>query len=203
MGYRHHERTIRLTGLSMPPQPPHFDGQHWSNADADRIEVAAADPGWAQRFAEEADTLRRALQLPDLAIEHIGSTAVPGLDAKPIIDMLLLPPPDYDRRSLIEPLERLGYQYWRENPKPERMFFVKGMPPFGNGRTHHVHLMEPDEVQRRLAFRDWLRSHPEDARRYAELKHELASRFPTDREAYTDGKSEVIAQILDQALSSC
>lgn len=186
----------------MSSQPPHFDGQHWSNANEDRVEVVAADSGWAQRFAEEAKAIRRALQLPDLTIEHIGSTAVPGLDAKPIIDMLLLPPPGFDHSRLIEPLERLGYQYWRENPKPERMFFVKGMPPFGNGRTHHIHLMEPNEVQRRLLFRDWLRTQPDDARMYAEVKCELARRFPTDREAYTDGKGEVITQILRRALNS-
>ncbi|MFV3306135.1 GrpB family protein [Pseudomonas sp. NY15181] len=186
----------------MSAQPPHFDGQHWSNADEDRVEVVAADPCWAQRFVEEAESIRGALQLPDLAIEHIGSTAVPGLDAKPIIDMLLLPPPGFDRSSLVEPLERLGYQYWRENPNPGRMFFVKGMPPFGNGRTHHIHLMESHEVQSRLAFRDWLRAQPDDARRYADVKRELARRFPTDREAYTDGKGEVIAQILRRALDS-
>ncbi|MEE9101063.1 GrpB family protein [Pseudomonas nitroreducens] len=186
----------------MSSQPPHFNGQHWSNADDDRIEVVAADRRWAQRFAEEAEAIRRALQLPNLTIEHIGSTAVSGLDAKPIIDMLLLPAPGFDRSCLIEPLERLGYQYWRENPRPERMFFVKGMPPFGNGRTHHIHLMEPNEAQRRLLFRDWLRAQPDDARMYAEVKRELACRFPTDREAYTDGKGEVITQILGRALNS-
>ncbi|WP_034033129.1 GrpB family protein, partial [Pseudomonas aeruginosa] len=118
------------------PQPPRFDGQRWSNADDDRIEVLPADPAWPQRFAAEAEAIRTALALPGLGIEHVGSTAVPGLDAKPIIDILLLPPPGHDPQRLVAPLEGLGYQFWRENPNTQRMFFVKGMPPFGHGRTH-------------------------------------------------------------------
>lgn len=110
-------------------QPPTFDGQRWSNAEADRIELAEANPDWPRRFAEEAGAIASALALPGLKIEHFGSTAVPGLKAKPIIDILLLPPPDADWRSLVAPLEALGYQYWRDNPAPQRMFFVKGMPP--------------------------------------------------------------------------
>jgi len=185
----------------MPPQAPEFDGQRWSNAEQDRIDVVPADPHWPQRFAEEADAIIHAADLPGLGIEHIGSTAVPGLDAKPIIDILLLPPPGSDPHRLIEPLRQLGYQYWAENPDTTRMFFVKGMPPLGNGRTHHVHVMDLGEASRRLLFRDWLRTHPDDARLYAQVKHELARRFPTDRDAYTDGKDEVVAQILGRALN--
>ncbi|MBB4865028.1 GrpB-like predicted nucleotidyltransferase (UPF0157 family) [Pseudomonas nitritireducens] len=185
----------------MPPQAPEFDGQRWSNAEADRIEVVTADPSWPQRFAEEARVIADELNLPGLGIEHIGSTAVPGLDAKPIIDILLLPPPQSDPHRLIEPLQRLGYQYWSENPDTTRMFFVKGMPPLGSGRTHHVHVMDLGEASRRLLFRDWVRNHPEDAQRYAQVKHELARRYPTDRDAYTAGKDDVVAQILGRALN--
>lgn len=185
----------------MSSQAPTFDGQRWSNAEEDRIEVVAADPAWPQRFAEEAAAIACAAELPGLSIEHIGSTAVPGLDAKPIIDILLLPPPGSDPHRLIEPLQQLGYQYWAENPDTSRMFFVKGMPPLGNGRTHHVHVMDLSDASRRLLFRDWLRTHPEDARLYAQVKHQLAQRFPTDRDAYTEGKDEVIAQILGRALN--
>lgn len=185
-----------------PPRTPHFDGQRWSNADEDRIEVVAADPAWPQRFAEEADAIGHELAMPGLGIKHIGSTAVPGLDAKPIIDILLLPPPGTAPHRLIEPLQRLGYQYWSENPDTARMFFVKGMPPLGSARTHHVHVMEQSEASRRLLLRDWLRNHLDDAQRYAALKHDLARRFPTDREAYTDGKDELIAEILGRAQRS-
>lgn len=185
----------------MPPIAPVFDGQRWSNAEADSVEVVAADPAWPERFAKEAKAIADELSLPGLGIEHIGSTAVPGLDAKPIIDILLLPPQEIDPHRLIEPLERLGYQYWSENPDTTRMFFVKGMPPQGSGRTHHVHVMDLGEASRRLLFRDWLRNHPEDAQRYAQVKHQLARRFPTDREAYTDGKDDIVAQILGRALN--
>ncbi|HCJ1253149.1 TPA: GrpB family protein, partial [Pseudomonas aeruginosa] len=140
------------------PQPPRFDGQRWSNADDDRIEVLPADPAWPQHFAAEAEAIRTALALPGLGIEHVGSTAVPGLDAKPIIDILLLPPPGHDPQRLVAPLEGLGYQFWRENPNTQRMFFVKGMPPFGHGRTHHVHVMPLAQADRYLLFRDWLRN---------------------------------------------
>lgn len=82
------------------------------------------------------------------------------------------------------------------------MFFVKGMPPFGHGRTHHVHVMPLAQADRYLLFRDWLRNHPDDARLYAETKHALARRYPTDREAYTRGKDEVVARILGRALAA-
>jgi GrpB-like predicted nucleotidyltransferase (UPF0157 family) len=77
------------------------------------------------------------------------------------------------------------------------MFFVKGMPPYGERRTHHVHITELDGEmwQRRLAFRDYLRSHPEEAGRYAALKHDLATRYPTDRERYTDAKTAYIEAV--------
>ena len=181
-------------------QPPTFDGQRWSNAEADRIELAEANPDWPRRFAEEAGAIASALSLPGLKIEHFGSTAVPGLKAKPIIDILLLPPPDADWQSLVAPLEALGYQYWRDNPAPQRMFFVKGMPPRGQGRTHHVHVMNLADADRHLIFRNWLRNHPQDAAEYQRLKEQLAERFPTDREAYTQGKDELVARILGKAL---
>jgi GrpB-like predicted nucleotidyltransferase (UPF0157 family) len=87
--------------------------------------------------------------------------------------------------------------YWAENPKPDRMFFVKGMPPYGERRTHHVHITEPDGEmwQRRLAFRDYLRANPDEAGRYEALKHDLAERYATDREQYTDAKTEYIESV--------
>jgi GrpB-like predicted nucleotidyltransferase (UPF0157 family) len=79
--------------MDTPIAEPSFDGKRWSNAEADRVELADADPRWPQRFSEESHRIAEALQLPGLVIEHIGSTAVPGLKSKPIIDILLLPPP--------------------------------------------------------------------------------------------------------------
>jgi GrpB-like predicted nucleotidyltransferase (UPF0157 family) len=116
--------------------------------------------------------------------------------AKPIIDILLMVHEGAERVRVIQGLQEIGYVYWEDNPDPGRMFFVKGMPPFGTRRTHHVHVFDDAvERKRRIAFRDYLRSHSEAAREYAELKRQLAEQFSNDREAYTRGKDEFIARI--------
>jgi GrpB-like predicted nucleotidyltransferase (UPF0157 family) len=165
----------------------------------DEVEIVGYDPRWPALFEEEAERLRGALDPASIVgLEHFGSTAIPNLSAKPIIDILIAVPSLADARaSFVERLQTLGYVYWAENPKQDRMFFVKGMPPFGSGRTHHVHVTELDgEMWRRLAFRDYLRAHPAEARRYDELKRRLATEHPTDREAYTDAKSAYIETVM-------
>jgi GrpB-like predicted nucleotidyltransferase (UPF0157 family) len=165
----------------------------------DDVEIVPYDPTWPALFAAEAERLRSALD-PDqvLGIEHFGSTAVPGLAAKPIIDILIavasLP---IAKATMVEPILALGYVYWAENPKPDRMFFVKGMPPYGERRTHHIHITEPDGEmwRRRLPFRDHLRADPDEARRYEALKRDLARRYPADRERYSDAKTDYVEAI--------
>ncbi|WP_333366949.1 GrpB family protein [Microcoleus sp. AT3-D2] len=133
-------------------------------------------------------------------VEHFGSTAVPGLAAKPIIDLLV------GVRSLakakqvtVSQLETLGYAYWFDNPDRQRMFFVKGLPP-NSPRTHHIHMVEPDSVLwERLLFRDYLCQHSDEVARYAQLKYDLAQRFSTDREAYTSSKAEYIESVMQKA----
>jgi GrpB-like predicted nucleotidyltransferase (UPF0157 family) len=101
----------------------------------DEIEIVEYDPCWPTLFAEEAALLRAALD-PDLIVglEHFGSTAIPGLAAKPIIDILIAVRSLVEaRRTAIEPLQRLGYVFWAENPKSDRMFFVKGCRPLESG----------------------------------------------------------------------
>jgi len=165
----------------------------------DEIEIVEYDPRWPAMFAEEAERLRGALD-PALVIglEHFGSTAVPGLAAKPIIDILIAVRSIAQARStVIEPLARLGYVYWSQNPKTDRLFFVKGMPPHGARRTHHVHIAEPTaEPWRNVPFRDYLRDHPDEAQRYATLKRDLAAVLGADREAYTDAKAAFVEGIL-------
>lgn len=169
---------------------------------ADEVEIVPYDPRWPEMFAKEAARLRAALPADlVLGVEHFGSTAVPGLAAKPIIDILIAV------RSLaeaqeraIEPLEALDYVFWYDNPKTDRMYFVKGMPPYGTRRTHHVHLTETSgEMWGRLAFRDHLRTHPEDALRYERLKRDLAAAHRDDRDAYTDAKAAFVAEIMQKA----
>ncbi|MBD2124241.1 GrpB family protein [Trichocoleus sp. FACHB-262] len=167
----------------------------------DEIIITEYNPNWVLLFAQEAVSIRAVLDAGLITrIEHFGSTAVPGLAAKPIIDLLV------GIRSLAEvkqvavpQLERLGYAYWLDNPDPERMFFVKGLPPNGP-RTHHLHMVEPDSVLwERLLFRDYLRKHADEAAHYAQLKYHLAQRFFSDREAYTTGKAEYIESVMQKA----
>lgn len=166
----------------------------------DEVIIVEYDPRWQTLFAEEAARIKEALDKNIIAIEHIGSTAVPGLAAKPIIDLMVGVHSLVDGQSAISPLESLGYVYWRENPDPRRMFFVKGMPPYGKQRTHHVHIVEANgEFWQRLLFRDYLRTHREEAQRYEALKRELAARFRSDRQSYTDGKSEYIQAVIQLA----
>ena len=80
--------------------------------------------------------------------------------------------------KLVDPVNSLGYVYWAENPRKDRMFFVKGMPPYGRQRTHHLHVRVPADAEAELSFRDKLREDPQLAKRYAALKEELAARFP-------------------------
>jgi GrpB-like predicted nucleotidyltransferase (UPF0157 family) len=165
----------------------------------DEIEIVAYDPAWPAQFAQEAARLRAALDGDlVLAIEHFGSTAIPGLAAKPIIDILIgVRALRQARAGFVAPLRRLGYVFWADNPKTDRLFFVKGMPPYGARRTHHVHVGERDgELFRRLPFRDYLRTHPEAARDYEALKRDLAARHRTDREAYTAAKTAFVDRIM-------
>jgi GrpB-like predicted nucleotidyltransferase (UPF0157 family) len=102
--------------------------------------------------------------------------------------------------TFVEALRNLDYVYWADNPKKDRMFFVKGMPPFGSKRSHHVHVTElHGEMWQRLAFRDYLRAHPEEAEIYERLKRRLAIEHQTDREAYTDAKSAYVDSVVQKA----
>jgi len=167
----------------------------------DAVELVAYDHQWPAQFVAEAIRLR-ALVASDgvIAIEHIGSTAIPGLRAKPIIDILMIVPSLPQARLLLpDRLQALGYAFWADNPKTDRLFFVKGLPPAGPGRTHHVHVAEPgSEPLLSLRFRDHLRSHPEQAQRYVQLKDELALRHHSDREAYTAAKTTFVQEILSR-----
>ena len=173
------------------------DDGAWSNSVEDRIEISEYDPAWPAEYEAERGRIRAALDADLLMeIQHIGSTAIPGMAAKPIIDILLMVHEGAERGRVIQGLQKLGYVYWAENPEPGRMFFVKGMPPFGTRRTHHVHVFDDGAERRhRIAFRDYLRLHADAAQEYAELKRQLAERFVNDRDAYTLGKDEFIANI--------
>src|SRR3984885_13412236 len=169
----------------------------------DEVEIINYDPRWPILFDQEAKRLRATLD-PSLIVglEHFGSTAVPGLSAKPIIDILIAVRSLADAQaSFVEPFRNLDYVYWADNPKKDRMFFVRGMPPFGSRRSHHVHVTEPHgEMWQRLAFRDYLRTHPEEAGTYERLKRRLAAEHQADREAYTSAKSAYVESVMRKAI---
>ena len=168
---------------------------------ADGIALSAPDPAWPAQYAAEAARLVRVLPaVPALRLEHFGSTAVPNLRAKPVIDILVIHPQPERWPQLIAPIESLGYVCWRDNPRSDRLFFVKGMPPYGAHRTHHVHVRVPEDAEKELAFRDLLRADSDVARRYEALKDELAARYPLDREAYTEAKTGFIEAALRERL---
>ena len=171
----------------------------------DEIELVPSKGDWPRRFEEEAARLR-AIIPPDLLLdlEHIGSTAVSGLAAKPVIDMLaIVTDLEAAKTRLVAPLEAAGYTFRDRGPDTDRLFFVKGLPPSAPHRTHHLHIMEEGPgALKHLAFRDYLRDHPEEAGRYAALKQDLATRFRDDREAYTEAKGGYIEEILDRMVDA-
>jgi GrpB-like predicted nucleotidyltransferase (UPF0157 family) len=176
-----------------------FDGTRWSNAQADVVYLVEPDPAWPARYAAEVQGIRKLLSdaADGFRFEHVGSTAISGLAAKPIIDLLLIPQDGSWPKEILErQLPLLGYVFWAENPDPKHLFFVKGMPPFGKGRTHHLHVRPTERAAPVLAFRDYLRAHPQTAQAYAELKRRLSAEHPNERDAYTRGKDDFVAAVL-------
>ncbi len=162
------------------------------------------DPRWVRLFDEEKANLVRVIGPMMVAIEHIGSTAVPGLAAKPIIDIMVGVQHLSNATWCIQPLKSLDYEYVPEYEKhlPDRRYFRKGnVHGREQGSTHHLHMVEAggEFWNRHLLFRDYLRDHPDEARRYAELKKTLAIRFSSDRESYTNAKTDYISEIITRA----
>ena len=158
------------------------------------------DPAWKGKFEVEAAALRSALGDEVLAVHHIGSTSVPGLRAKPTIDVLV-EVGEIGKLDRLEPgMAEGGYEAWGEYGIPGRRFFTKDRGP---DRLCNVHAFEAGspEVERHLAFRDHLVQHPETARAYGDLKKDLAERFPADMEAYMEGKGAFIKETEREALS--
>lgn len=170
----------------------------------DDIVLVPYDPLWPGMYETEVKRLQAA-DLPGGFVrwEHFGSTAVPNLTAKPIIDILAgVESLKEARQNAVPVLERLGYAFWYDNPNLEHLFFVRGLPPNGP-RTQHLHVVSMDSpFWERLLFRDYLRAHPNEATRYAELKQELAARYSNDREAYTESKGVYVQEVTARAKAS-
>lgn len=162
----------------------------------DSVTLTPHVEAWHELFAREATRLRVAIGDHVLAIEHIGSTAICGLSAKPIIDIGVAVTNSNEAIRCIAPLTTLGYEFRGENGIPGRFYFVKGRP-----RTHHLHVLESTSSAwvNHLAFRDFLSTHEDAAKEYDRVKRQLAKEHPTDRVAYTNGKAPFIQEILARA----
>lgn len=171
------------------------------------VAIVPHDARWPELFRREKEHLQSCLP-NDLIrrIEHFGSTAVPGLAAKPIVDILVEVSDLEATKTRIAPvLQAQGYDYfWRptqgDDGPPFYAWFIKRDPGTGI-RTHHIHMVEPGFVEHwdRLLFRDYLIDHTPVAQEYQDLKLRLASAHPNDRAAYTKGKTAFVARVTEQA----
>ncbi len=165
------------------------------------VRIVAYDARWPERFERERLALEDAIgEWTVGAIHHVGSTAVPGLDAKPVIDILVGIESLQAGRVCFEPLAKLDYLYASYRPQ-EMHWFCK---PHPSRRTHHLHLVPAGSTlyEEELAFRDHLRADHQAAHQYAALKREFAARFPDDREAYTNAKATFIRAALKRESGS-
>ena len=163
------------------------------------MQIAEYDPAWPGLFERERGLIAGALGDLAAAIEHVGSTAVPGLGGKPVIDMMVAVRDVFDEgQRCVAPLEGLGYEYRGEAGIPERLYFRKIS---GGKRSHQIHMVEhkSDFWERHILFRDYLRRHPDEAEAYYDLKVRLAMEFRMDREGYTEAKTRFIEAALARA----
>jgi len=159
------------------------------------VSLSAYREEWPGLFEREAERIRAAIGPVALDVQHVGSTAVGGLPAKPIIDIAVAVTSFEEAADCVRPLRSIGYEYRGENGIPRRHYLIRGRP-----RTHHLHVVEidSDEWREFIAFRDRLRRDPRLAAEYDALKQDLARQFRSDRPAYQDGKAAFIRRVLDE-----
>lgn len=161
-------------------------------------EVTPYNKNWPTMFEQEADKLHTVIGSEIIQIHHIGSTSVKGLKAKPIIDIMPVVKSINRIDEYNAAMIAIGYEPKGENGIQGRRFFQKG----GDERTHHVHVYESGSfnIERHLAFRDYLRTYPAALKNYADLKEDLSKRFPYDVESYTKEKGQLVSEIERKAV---
>lgn len=171
-----------------------------NQTDSSHQQVASYNPHWVDLYEAEAAKLREVFGPELLGIEHIGSTSVPGLPAKPIVDIMVLIDSHEKAEKFIPKLAELGYPFDPASPtaqSSERHFFRKGNPT-----RYHLSIAYADRGsfwKRQLAFRNYLRLHPEERDRYAALKQELIKKDPTGKDTYIEGKTDLVNEMLDKS----
>jgi GrpB-like predicted nucleotidyltransferase (UPF0157 family) len=168
------------------------------------VEICEYDVKWPLKFEKQKSDIMKAIGNKVVAIEHIGSTAVPGLGAKPIIDIMVGLQKLRDADDCIDPLKKIGYEYVPELEVeiPERRYFHKS-PSSVLKKHYHLHMVQIHgefwKVQ--ILFRDYLRTHSDSAQEYFRLKKELAAKYRLNREAYTEAKTSFIRSTISKARS--
>lgn len=155
------------------------------------VELVPHNPAWSKLAIEEANRIREGLSFPIIGVYHIGSTSVPDLKAKPILDFVIEVEKLADVIQSVTEFESLDYKYMGEYGIPGRQFFTRDTD---GERSHHLHIFQkghPD-IERHIVFRDFLRANLEAAREYEKLKEKLAKRFPQSSSNYTAAKSDFI-----------
>jgi len=157
------------------------------------IEVVPYDINWVKKYLDEGEKIKKIMADELVRIHHIGSTAIPGVSAKPVIDILVEVKNIKNIDNYNEKMKEIGYIPKGEYGIAGRRFFLKGEI----NRTHHVHVFQVgnSEIIRHLNFRDYMISHTEEAKAYSELKRELAIKFIHDIDGYCDGKNGFIKEI--------
>ena len=171
------------------------------------IILSEYNPAWPEWYAEEKANLEQLIGTENIArISHFGSTSVPGLTAKPIVDILLEIKEDTDINKLIDALSSPDYIYLHQESTPTistpplHLMFLKGYLHDGFGeKVYHIHIVRPGDWDEKLCFRDYLISHPETAAEYAELKRRLFKDYEHDHGGYTVAKTEFIRSITQKA----
>ncbi|MGU3471749.1 GrpB family protein [Paenibacillus sp. D51F] len=163
----------------------------------DQWKISEHAPEWRTYFLDTADKLRRELGPSALRIDHIGSTSVAGLDAKPIVDIQISISSFGEFRACKDRMEAAGFRHREENPDLTKRYF-RELP---GARRTHIHVREAGSFAEQVAllFRDYLRANPDACRRYAAEKHRLMGLFKEDRPAYVEGKGPIIWELLREA----
>ena len=166
----------------------------WNNL-REAVELLPYDPAWPLQFEAEKALIQSALGALAVDIQHIGSTAIPGLPAKPVIDILLTVRQLADTAACIAPLSELGYTFIDYPQNTDRRFFRKGLP-----RTHHLHIVEQGSASMHdhLDFRDALLAEPALCEEYRQIKEELAVKFKHDRAKYSESKTEFVNRVVQE-----
>ena len=167
--------------------------RNFSKTDKRRVEIVSYNLNWKNIYKEESEKIKNILSDIIIDIHHIGSTAIPEIKAKPVIDILVevkdIETVDWYNNKM----EEFGYEVMGEYGIPKRRFFRKG----GNKRTHHIHIFQTgnEEIERHIIFKEYLIAHPDKGQEYSKLKEGLVNKYSYDIESYTRGKNDFIKEI--------